>query len=555
MPGSETPRGPGAWWKSGTPWIWLNAAAIGTGILAVGGLFVLLAVRGLGHFWPGEVIAFDYRTGAGELHIVGERAGREAISRNQYLEAVAEAPGAVPDPVERWLIKTGNRREAAPDFRWVFAHRVTNLAAAQDVVVFERTEWGNAYGFPVGLAEDGVPVPGGPTWAALTERIERAGRLRSLIGRLQGSEIHEIDHQLERLRLERRRRALAGVAAVDDIEADEARLEAAYRAAAARRAELSAALGRDEVSIRLMDGGEATIPLGTVIRAWQPNRMTVRDKLGHYLEGLWRFLSEPPREANTEGGVFPAIFGTVMMVLVMSVMVAPFGVIAALYLREYAPQGGVVRTIRIAVHNLAGVPSIVYGVFGLGFFVYAVGGTLDDLFFREARPAPTFGTPGLLWASLTLALLTVPVVIVSAEEGLARVPRRVREGSLALGATRAETLFKMVLPMASPSILTGVILAVARAAGEVAPLMLVGVVKLAPALPVDGNFPFIHLERQFMHLGFHIYDVGFQSPNPVAARPLVFATALLLIVIVVVLNLAATLLRSRLEARYRYVEN
>ena len=555
MQGSEASRRPGAWWRSGSPWIWLNAAAIGAGILAVTGLFVLLAVRGLGHFWPSDVIAFDYRTGAGGLHLVGERAGRETISRRQYLEAAAAEPGTAPDPVERWLVKTGNRREAAPDFRWVFAHRVTNLTAPADVVVFERTEWGNAYGFLVGLTEDGLPVSGGPTWSALTERIERAGRLRAEIGRLQDSEFHEIDHQLERLRLERRRRALDGVTRVDDIEAREARLQAAYRAAAVRRAELSDALGRDNVSIRLMDGGEATLPLGTTIRAWQPNRMTASGKLGHYLDGFWRFLSEPPREANTEGGVFPAIFGTVMMVLVMSVLVAPFGVIAALYLREYAPQGGVVRTIRIAVHNLAGVPSIVYGVFGLGFFVYAVGGTLDDLFFREAQPAPTFGTPGLLWASLTLALLTVPVVIVSAEEGLARVPQRIREGSLALGATKAETLFRMVLPMASPSILTGVILAVARAAGEVAPLMLVGVVKLAPALPVDGNFPFIHLERQFMHLGFHIYDVGFQSPNPAAARPLVFATALLLVVIVVVLNLAATLLRNRLEARYRYVEN
>lgn len=555
MPGSKSSPGPGAWWKSGAPWIWLNAAAVGTGILAVAGLFVLLAVRGLGHFWPGEVIAFDYRTGAGGLRIVGELAGRETISRDQYLEAAAEEPGAVPDPVERWLVKTGNRREAAPDFRWVFAHRVTNLAAPGDIVVFERTEWGDAYGFPVGIAENSVPVSGGPTWAALAERIERVGRLRSEIKKLQHSEIHEIDRQLERRRLERRRRALEGVGRVDDIEADEARLQAAYRSAAIRRAELSEALGRDHVTIRLMDGAEATVPLGTIIRAWRPNRMSAREKLGHYLQGLWGFLSEPPREANTEGGVFPAIFGTVMMVLLMSVLVAPFGVITALYLREYAPQGGVVRTIRIAVHNLAGVPSIVYGVFGLGFFVYAVGGTLDDLFFREARPAPTFGTPGLLWASLTLALLTVPVVIVSTEEGLARVPQRVREGSLALGATKAETIFRMILPMASPSILTGVILAVARAAGEVAPLMLVGVVKLAPALPVDGSFPFVHLERQFMHLGFHIYDLGFQSPNPAAARPLAFATALLLIVIVVVLNLAATLLRNRLEARYRTVEN
>ena len=243
-----------------------------------------------------------------------------------------------------------------------------------------------------------------------------------------------------------------------------------------------------------------------------------------------------------------------MMVLIMAVIVAPLGVVAAVYLREYARQGPLVRLIRIAVNNLAGVPSIVYGVFGLGFFVYLVGGTIDDLFFRQAQPAPTFGTPGLIWASLTLALLTVPVVIVSTEEGLTRIPRAIREGSLALGATKAETLFRLVLPVASPSILTGIILAVARAAGEVAPLMLVGVVKLAPALPVDANPPFIHLERKFMHLGFHIYDVGFQSPNVEAARPLVYATALLLIFIVIVLNLAAITLRNRLESRYEIAE-
>ena len=196
-----------------------------------------------------------------------------------------------------------------------------------------------------------------------------------------------------------------------------------------------------------------------------------------------------------------------------------------------------------------------YGVFGLGFFVYFLGGNIDRLFFTEALPAPTFGTPGLMWAALTLALLTVPVVIVSTEEGLTRIPRSLREGSLALGATKAETLFKVVLPMASPSILTGVILAVARAAGEVAPLMLVGVVKLAPTLPLDGNFPYLHLERKFMHLGFHIYDVGFQSPNVEAARPLVYATALLLVLLIIVLNLTAITLRSRLEQRYKGVES
>ena len=279
--------------------------------------------------------------------------------------------------------------------------------------------------------------------------------------------------------------------------------------------------------------------------------MNLAEKLGHYVETFWLFLSQPPREANAEGGVFPAILGTVTMVLLMSVLVTPLGVAAAIYLHEYARPGVFVRLIRIAVNNLAGVPSIIYGVFGLGFFVYLMGDAVDQTLFRDNLPAPTFGAPGLFWASLTLALLTLPVVVVSTEEGLSRIPKTLREGSLALGATQAETLFRLVLPAASPSVLTGLILAVARAAGEVAPLMLVGVVKLAPNLPVDGEFPYLHLERKFMHLGFHIFDLGFQSPNVAATRPLVYATALLLVAVIVTLNLTAILLRNRLAWKFR----
>jgi phosphate transport system permease protein len=272
--------------------------------------------------------------------------------------------------------------------------------------------------------------------------------------------------------------------------------------------------------------------------------------VGHYVAKVWEFVADDPREANTEGGVFPAIFGTVMMVMVMSLIVAPFGVLAAFYLRVYAKQGPFVSAVRIAVNNLAGVPSIVFGVFGVGFFVYAVGGSIDRLFFPEALPTPTFGTGGILWASLTLALLTVPVVIVATEEGLAAIPSGTREASLALSATKLETTLKVVLPAVMPSILTGLILAMARAAGEVAPLMMTGVVKLAPALPIDGFWPFLHLDRKFMHLGFHIYDVGFQSPNVDAARPMVFATTLLLLVIVLLLNFTAISLRTRLRRKY-----
>ena len=308
----------------------------------------------------------------------------------------------------------------------------------------------------------------------------------------------------------------------------------------------------NEYSVLMVEanGREKQIPVGQIIRALRPNEMGLLHKSWIYLTNVWSVLSTEPREANTEGGIFPAIFGTVMMVMIMSLAVVPFGVLTALYLREYARQGIMVRLVRIAVNNLAGVPSIVFGVFGLGFFIYAVGGTLDTLFFPERLPTPTFGTGGILWASLTLALLTVPVVIVSTEEGLAAVPREFREGSLALGATKLETMLKVVIPSALPGILTGLILAMARAAGEVAPLMLTGVVKLAPSLPVDSSWPFLHFDRKFMHLGFHIYDVGFQSPNVEAAKPMVYITTLVLITVVVLLNLTAIVLRNHLRKKY-----
>ncbi|MGO2391486.1 MAG: phosphate ABC transporter permease PstA [Halomonas sp.] len=288
-------------------------------------------------------------------------------------------------------------------------------------------------------------------------------------------------------------------------------------------------------------------PLANVVSAQAPNAMTWRQKTLAWSQSVWRFLSEGPRAANTGGGVWPAIFGTVLMVILMSVIVTPFGVLAAIYLNEIAHQGRLTRFVRIGVRNLAGVPSIVYGVFGLGVFVYGIGGSLDEWFFSETLPSPTFGTGGLLWASLTLALLTLPVVIVATEEGLARIPEAQREGAVALGATRLEMLTRIVLPMAAPAMLTGMILAIARAAGEVAPLMLVGVAKLAPQMPVDGEFPYLHLERKFMHLGYHLFDTAFHGDDVQAAIPLVYATALLLVLIVLVLNLTAIFLRHYLR--------
>ncbi len=292
------------------------------------------------------------------------------------------------------------------------------------------------------------------------------------------------------------------------------------------------------------------MPLARVIRVTWPNRMGLFERVAAAREAVL-FLFTEPREANTEGGVFPALFGTVLLVLLMSVAVVPLGVITAVYMTEYAREGVALRLANQAVNNLAGVPSIVFGMFGLAFFVYGVGGMMDRLFYPERLPTPTFGTGGILWASLTLALLTVPVVVVATREGLMAVPRSWREGSLALGATRWQTLRRITLPAAMPGILTGLILAVSRAAGEVAPLMLTGAVKLAPSLPVDGTPPFLHLQRKFMHLGFHIYDVSMQSPNVEAAKPMAFATTLVLLLLVVLMNLTAIVVRRRLRRAYR----
>jgi phosphate transport system permease protein len=295
-------------------------------------------------------------------------------------------------------------------------------------------------------------------------------------------------------------------------------------------------------------------PIAAVVEVVWSNRLGLAQRLGRTVRSGFLFLFTNPREANTAGGIYPALFGTVLMVLLMSVAVMPLGVMAAVYMTEYAREGPLLRLAHHAVNNLAGVPSIVIGMFGLAFFVYGIGGSVDRALFDDRLPAPTFGTGGILWASLTLALLTVPVVVVATREGLLAVPLGWRESSLALGATKWQSLRRVVLPAAMPGVLTGLILAVSRAAGEVAPLMLTGAVKLTHGLPVDGSPPYLHLQRKFMHLGFHIYDVSMQSPNVEAAKPMAFATTLVLLGLVVTINLTAIVIRRRLHDRYRVLE-
>jgi phosphate transport system permease protein len=533
--------------RRGDPMVWFTGTALGTCLLLIAGLIVIVLVNGLGFFWPGTLVELTLKDGSKWL---GEEIRRQAIP----------SPGSADHLREhRVQLKLGNRDLLGYDFKWIDEKEIASRRQPADAFYVERREYGPLLGTPV-LLKDGerVLAEGDAVWPALRPLVAKAEHDRAAIERIEKHEIGEINYRIEQQRLAQKRIEYREKQDGVPREAERAAVAAAVAAQEERFRERQQELDRlyattatTWVTFRAADGAEKELSTLDIYRIYPANQLGAGGRLAVYASRVWEFMSADPRESNTEGGIFPAIFGTVMMVILMSLMSVPFGVLAALYLREYAKQGPLVRVVRIAVNNLAGVPSIVFGVFGLGFFVYFVGGGIDRMFFPEALPTPTYGTGGILWASLTLALLTVPVVIVASEEALAAVPRSMREASIATGATKFQTILRVVLPAAAPGILTGLILAMARGAGEVAPLMITGVVKLAPELPLDGFFPFFHPDRKFMHLGFHIYDVGFQSPNVEAAMPMVYTTTIFLLLIIVALNLTAIVVRNRLRRKYQ----
>ena len=252
----------------------------------------------------------------------------------------------------------------------------------------------------------------------------------------------------------------------------------------------------------------------------------------------WEFVSANPTQGMTAGGIFPAIYGTVLLVLVMSAAAVPFGVIVAIYFAEYArAESRLYRWTRMAVNNLAGIPSIVFGLFGLGFFIQGVGRTIDQTLFGGRN---VYGHDSIFWAAMTMAVLTLPVVIITVEESLRAVPKEYREASLALGATRLQTILKVVLPQAWSGVMTGTILAVSRGAGEVAPVLFTGAAYFLPTLPSYAN-------DQFMHLGYHIYVLSTQSPDIEATKPLLYSTVLVLLILTFLLNMTAILIRNRMR--------
>ncbi len=536
--------------NSSSPWVWMSAGMLSLSLIAVLGVITLIGWKGLGYFWPAPLYEFNLKTELGSERFFGQIYDKEKVSSQQLIEAGVnlDVPNA---PYQtRWLIKITNSN-AKTQFLSVLEQNILAFKPLKNLMVLETDEQNLLYGTPVFLRGEKKQLSASLTLndyplflnkvmglkkalatnkEALTATSNQLKSQNELF-KTQSLQLKE-QYLLERLAYLKKEQSLL----------------------LQKQTSLEQTLAQYELGLENALGNTLVIPASDIKTLWFPNAMTGFDKFKHWLSEIKQFITGD-LETNGEGGRGPAIFGTVLMVLLMSLIVMPLGVLAAIYLHEYAKKNTLTRLIRIAVVNLAGVPSIVYGVFGLGFFVYFLGGNIDALFYSDVLPRPTFGTPGLLWSSLTLAILTLPVVIVSTEEGLARIPLSVRYGSFALGATKAETLRQIILPMVSPAIMTGLILAIARAAGEVAPLMLVGVVKVAPSLPLDGNFPYLHLDRKFMHLGYHIYDAGFQSANNEAARSLVYATSFLLVAVIVSLNLTAISIRHHLREKYRALSN
>lgn len=600
---AQAPRNPAR--TKGEVKVWLTAAGLTLGLIMIGGLLLLIAANGLSVFWPKAVSVYTIKEGDKEMRLAG------SLVKTQQRR---KPDGSF---VAEHSLFTGNKDAYNLAYRFINDTDIVTQEEPKGIYLAERMEYGDSVFLPVALKlADGKEIAGNsPEFEAEFLRLVKAGNdRREEILEIERDEIGEVNARMKKLEIRGRK---------EDVKAELAKEQQAYQTLADKSQKLRAEQTLDKLVYKLFTGEERTQNVTDIIHFYKPNDIGFGGKVSVFASGIWEFLSAEPREANMEGGIFPAIFGTFVMTVLMAVMVTPFGIIAAIYLREYARQGFMVQTVRICVNNLAGVPSIVFGVFGLGFFVYGVGGFIDGGvkyplaptwwfvtafgavlcvavavylsahnrsaiptqqkrqkflhkveaslwifsvflviisiarcpyfggFFSDSLPTPTFGTGGILWASLTLALMTLPVVIVATEEALVAVPRGVREAALACGASKWQMIQRIVLPSALPGVMTGVILAMARGAGEVAPLMITGVVKLAPSLPLDLSWPFIHAERKFMHLGFHIYDLGFQSPDSEGAKPMVFATTLLLILLVVALNIAAIQIRAHLRRKYQ----
>jgi phosphate transport system permease protein len=539
----------GRLFREGQPWVWSTRFVTAILVLMVVGIVALILVNGLGAFWPRRITRFEMKDGT--------------VAAGEEVEREVHKVGKESRPREEVRLRYGNRdqRGVGGDFGWIALEDVVKESQPEDLLAFERVLDGPAYGRVREVIEDGKTVASGPdAFPAFERALGPAAKRREAIDDLKADVQVDLDRRRNKAAYARKRalmdfpegdpRLAPKLKALDE---EDARLQAEQDLLLARRGVLDAEDARWKVLLE--DGAGVAfrrpVPISSILRVDEVNRIGPLARSFLFMGRTWRFVTGEPRDRGQDGGIWPAIFGTMLMTLLMTIFVVPFGVMAALYLREYARQGPLVSTVRIAVNNLAGVPSIVFGIFGLGFFCQTVGGWIDHTFYPERLPSPTYGGGGLLWASATLALLTLPVVIVATEEALAAVPKSLREAAIACGASKWQTIRRIVLPHASPGILTGMILAMARGAGEVAPLMLTGVAPSVEQLPIDGEAPYLHFDRKIMHAAYQVFHLGAQSPNIEATRPLVYSTALVLLALVLLLNVGATMLRNRLRRKFR----
>ena len=563
--------------------IWLNAMGLSISVLLLVGLLTVIAKNGLKLFQVKDIASLQLKDGN---LVIGEVVKKQKIdslenfgpkvividsdSKDNHLPPTLSQKSASKVAYE-YQIYIANRNFYGKSFIYIPVDHVLSIRYPKENAKIIRLGHGPIIGEIVGLQVDEVltekeKLSKKTFTKTLHALLKENNKQRRKIKYIEKNQIGKINDKINKeelkLKIAQKKLALENLSDKKKIllqkkitmsQAKIERLENLYQTLANKSHIIRKTLEKHQLQVKIVDPAMPTllsvvkISMAEVLSYTTPNAYNFFTKGKHYVVNVVEFLTTDPREANTEGGIFPAIFGTFVMTVLMSILVVPAGVIVAIYLKEYAKKGWLLNFIRISINNLAGVPSIVFGVFGVGFFIYFLGGSIDQIFFKEKLPTPTFGTGGILWASLTLALLTIPVVIVATEEALTAIPMSSREGALACGATKWQTIWNIILPSASPGILTGFILAMARGAGEVAPLMIVGAVKLAPSLAVDLSFPFIHLERKFMHLGFHIYDLGFQSPDSEAALPMVFASTLTLLLLILLLNISAIFIRNALR--------
>jgi phosphate transport system permease protein len=539
-------------WRQGEPLVWVTGAAL-AGILALTLLLLLIVLfNGLSVFWPDPLVLVELNNG-------------QKLLAKEYESEQDSRTGT-----QRVKLKVANK-EDGPAFRWIDLDTIRRRTMPADAFVLERETNLDYHGFlkQLDVPDADVPLDESPParleQALSAVRQAYAKRIEPLLAeeetysrqlnRTVKYQLVDLEYQRKQLLRELREDSedfQKVTQQLKQIKAVETQLQEQSDRLTAERTQKETQLRRNVAVFVDSAGRERRIALLDIVRFYCPNQMGLMDKAKYYAIKVWELLTDEPREANQDGGLFPAIFGTVLLVFLMAITCFPLGVLAGIYLGEYAREGFLVRLVRIAVNNLAGIPSIVYGIFGLGFFIYLCGGTLDHWLYpaRVDAGEPVFGRGCVLWASLTLGLLTIPVVIVSTEEALRSIPRTMRESAFALGSTKLQTLWRVQLPMALPGIMTGFILAMARAAGEVAPLMITGAAKSAP-VPASGQFPYLHLDQQFMHLGFHVFDISCKSPNVEATKPLVYVTTLLLLSIVVVLSSSAIYLRNRMQKRFQ----